>query len=167
MVRRTSEVSVQQDECSGGGSKPIGPACASGHPPLASSSDGCQLVRCPVKQCDGLLTASERDYHFRTGLETWVCSVCGHRGYRSREGVIPLFRGGHEFKFSYGPSTHTITVVLSSASVNLWGTHGVNEEQLAKMAAEWALLCGNIKKPVHLGLPSEEFAEFYLYFCGT
>ena len=166
MVRRAAEVSVQQDECSGGGSKPIGPALCIGPSSLASSSDGCQLVRCPVKQCDGLLTASERDYHFRTGLETWICSVCGHQGYRSREGVIPLFRGGHEFKFSYGPSTHTITVV-PVPHPSTWGTHGVNEEQLAKMAAEWALLCGNIKSAVHLGLPSEEFAEFYLYFCGT
>ena len=76
-----------------------------------------------------------------------------------------LFRGGYEFKFSYGPSIQTITIVLSSASVNLWGTHDVNEEQLAKMAAEWALLCGRADKQIHLGIPAEEFADFYLYFC--
>lgn len=105
------------------------------------------------------------EYDSRSGLDSLICTKCGHRGLRSREGVIPLFRGGQEFKFSYGPSTRTVTVVLSSAAVNLWGTHGVNEEQLAKLAAEWTLLCGNTKKPVQLGIPSEEFADFYLYFC--
>ena len=119
MVRRTQRCSVQQGY-SGGGSKPIGTSlCIGPSSPGLPSSDGCQLVRCPVKQCDRLLTASERDHHFRTGLETWICSVCGHQGgiAHGRESC-PLFRGGHEFKFSYGPSTHTITVVLSSASVN-------------------------------------------------
>lgn len=42
----------------------------------------------------------------------------------------------------------------------------MTDEQLAKMAAEWTLLCGNLKKPVNLGIASEEFADFYLYFCG-
>jgi len=166
MVPRTAEVSVQQDECSGGGGNQISSADGASHSKQAFSSEIHHALRCPVKKCLGLLKVSETDYDFRSGLETWVCSECGHRGFRSREGAIPLFRGGHEFKFSYGPSTHTITVVLSSAAVNLWGTHGVNEEQLAKMAAEWTLLCGNTQKPVNLGLPSEEFADFYLYCCG-
>ncbi|HAP41540.1 MAG TPA: hypothetical protein DCQ94_17550 [Nitrospira sp.] len=165
MVPRTAPVSVQQDEYSGGG-EPISPAPETSHSSPATSSEHHHVVRCPSRKCPGLLTVSERDYNFHSGLETWVCNACGHRGFRSREGVIHLFRGGYEFKFSYGPSTQTITVVLSSAAVNLWGTHGVNDEHLAKMAAEWTLLCGNTTTPVNLGLPSEEFADFYLYFCG-
>ena len=43
----------------------------------------------------------------------------------------------------------------------------MNEDQLAKIAAEWALLCGNKIQRVHLGLPAEELADFYLYFCRT
>ncbi len=165
MVPRIAEVSVQQGDPSGGG-KQVSPAHEACHSMQAASSDHRDGLRCPAKKCAGLLKASEADYNFRSGLETWVCEACGHRGFRSREGVIHLFRGGYEFNFSYGPSTQTITVVLSSAAVNLWSTHGVNEERLAKMAAEWTLLCGNTKKSVSLGLPSEEFADFYLYSCG-
>ena len=78
-----------------------------------------------------------------------VCTLCRHQGFRSREGVILLFRGGYEFKFSYGPSVQTITIVLSSAAVNLWSTHDVKDDQLAKIAAEWALLCGHMSRQVH------------------
>ena len=161
MVQRTAEVTVQQDECSGAAGDSGRPAPSPEQVPLADPN----ALLCPVNKCSGLLKVNLADYDLRTGLDSLLCEKCGHRGFRSREGVIPLFRGGHEFKFSYGPSTRTLTVVLSSASVNLWGTHGVNEEQLAKLAIEWTLLCGNTKKPVHLGIPAEEFADFYLYFC--
>jgi len=163
MVQRIAEVTVHENEYSGAPGDPASPSI-----PLSSSdqvSQGSDGARCPVQKCDGRMKVCAAEYDTRSGLESLVCTKCEHRGLRSREGVIPLFRGGHEFKFSYGPSTRTVTVVLSSAAVNLWGTHGVNEEQLAKLAAEWTLLCGNTKKPVQLGLPSEQFADFYLYFC--
>jgi hypothetical protein len=163
VVQRTAEVTVQKDEFSGAAGNPATPSNPVPSPEQASKDpDG---FRCPVHKCDGHMKVCAADYDIRSGLESLVCTKCKHLGLRSREGVIPLFRGGHEFKFSYGPSTRTVTVVLSSASVNLWGTHGVTEEQLAKLAAEWTLLCGNTKKPVHLGIPAEEFADFYLYFC--
>lgn len=163
MVHRIAEVTVQQNEGSGAAGDPATPSTpVPSLPQISTDSDG---ARCPVQKCDGRMKVCAGEYDSRSGLESLVCTKCGHRGLRSREGVIPLFRGGHEFKFSYGPSTRTVTVVLSSAAVNLWGTHGVNEEQLAKLAAEWTLLCGNTKKPVQLGIPSEEFADFYLYFC--
>ena len=123
------------------------------------------IVGCPINKCEGRLDKDVSGYDARSGLEPMVCRQCGHRGFQSREGVMLLFRGGYEFKFSYGPSIKTITVVLSSASVNLWATHDVSEEQLAQMAAEWSLLCGRPDKQVHLGIPAEEFADFYLYFC--
>ena len=163
MVHRIAEVTVQENDGSGAAGDPAAPSTpVSSLAQISKDSDG---ARCPVQKCDGRMKVCAGEYDGRSGLESLVCTTCKHRGLRSREGIIPLFRGGHEFKFSYGPSTRTITVVLSSAAVNLWGTHGVNEEQLAKLAAEWTLLCGNTKKPVQLGIPSEEFADFYLYFC--
>jgi hypothetical protein len=131
----------------------------------ATASNRASAISCPINKCEGNLNKEVSGYDSRSGLEPMVCQQCGHRGFQSREGVMLLFRGGYEFKFTYGPSVQTITVVLSSASVNLWGTHDVNEEQLAKLAAEWALLCGRADKQVHLGIPAEEFADFYLYFC--
>ncbi len=163
MFHRTAEVTVQEDECSGAAGDPATPFTAV--PSSTQSSQDADGSRCPVHKCDGRMKGCPSGYDSRSGLESLVCTKCEHRGLRSREGVIPLFRGGHEFQFSYGPSTRTVTVVLSSAAVNLWGTHGVKEEQLAKLAAEWTLLCGNTTRPVQLGIPSEEFADLYLYFC--
>ena len=131
----------------------------------ATTPDRTSAIRCPINKCEGSLGIDTSGYDSRSGLEPMVCQQCGHRGFQSREGVMLLFRGGYEFKFSYGPSLQTITIILSSASVNLWGTHDVNDEQLAKLAAEWALLCGRADRQVHLGIPAEEFADFYLYFC--
>ena len=121
--------------------------------------------RCPVNKCSGRLRTEASGYNSRTGLELMICTLCGHRGFRSRDGVILLFRGGYEYKFSYGPSIQTLNIVLSSAAVNLWGTHDVSDDQLAKIAAEWALLCGHTSRQIHLGIPAEEFADCYLYFC--
>ncbi len=159
MVQRTAEVTVQQDDSSGAAGHRGIPAEAVPVPGLIASN-GPAILRCPIHKCDGSLKDDASGYDSRTGLESLRCARCGHRGFRSREGVILLFRGGYEFKFSYGPSLQTVTVVLSSASVNLWSTHGVNEDHLAKIAAEWSLLCGNRTKRVHLGIPAEEFADF-------
>ncbi|HAN92726.1 MAG: hypothetical protein WAU44_17785 [Nitrospira sp.] len=164
MVQRTAEVTVPHDNSSGPTDPKEPPAGAVPGPDLVASN-GPTPLRCPTHKCNGLLSTDASGYDPYTGLDVLVCTQCKHRGFRSREGVILLFRGGYEFKFSYGPSLQTITVVLSSASVNLWSTHGVNDEQLAKIAAEWSLLCGNTTKRVHLGIPAEEFADFYLYFC--
>lgn len=133
--------------------------------PASAASNGSSVPFCPINQCAGLLKGETSSCDSRTGLEEWVCALCGHRGFRSREGVILLFRGGYEFKFSYGPSLQTITVILSSGAVNLWSTHGVNDDQLAKVAAEWILLRGYTTKRLHLAIDAEEFADFYLYFC--
>lgn len=164
LIEPSAEVTVQKNDRSGTAGDP-----AHSSTPISFSHEAFtdrDGVRCPVQKCGGRMTVCAAEYDTRSGLESLVCTTCKHKGLRSREGVIPLFRGGHEFKFSYGPSTRTVTVRLSSASVNLWGTHGVSEEQLAKLAAEWTLLCGNTKKPVNLGIPAEEFADLYLYFCG-
>lgn len=164
MARRTTELTPQQIGCSGenrGQGIPLESVVASGciSPNLPPG------LGCPMNKCNGRLTIHAAGYDSRTGLEAMECPLCGHRGFRSREGVSLLFRGGYEFKFSYGPSIQIITIVLSSAAVNLWGTHDVTDDQLAKIAAEWALLCGHKDGQVHLGIPSEQFADFYLYFC--
>ncbi len=164
MARRTVQVTSQENGSSGDAHSQ---ELLAGVVPILEPviSTGLVLVGCPVSKCAGLLRGDASGYDSRMGLEPMVCTLCGHRGFRSREGVLLLFRGGYEFKFSYGPSIHTITIVLSSAAVNLWGTHDVTDDQLAKIAAEWALLCGHTSKQVHLGIPADEFADFYLYFC--
>lgn len=164
MAQRTAEVTLQQDKSPGAGRHEEMPATTVPIPGPARSKDPASPF-CPVNKCDGSLTSEATGYDPRTGLELLVCTTCGHRGFQSRDGVILLFRGGYEFKFSYGPSLQTLTVVLSSAAVNLWSTHNVTDDQLAKIAAEWSLLCGRTTKRVHLGIPAEEFADFYLYFC--
>ena len=162
MARRSAEIiSHEKRETKLRQEAVSAPGTGSKKPGIDRISD----IGCPVNKCEGRLNKDVSGYDSSTGLEPMVCRHCGHRGFQSREGVMLLFRGGYEFKFSYGPSIQTITIVLSSASVNLWGTHDVNEEQLAKMAAEWALLCGRADKQIHLGIPAEEFADFYLYFC--
>ncbi|MCC2641366.1 MAG: hypothetical protein K0S45_1779 [Nitrospira sp.] len=133
--------------------------------PASASSSGSSAPFCPINKCAGRLKGEISGDDPRTGLEGLVCAICGHRGFRSREGVMLLFRGGYEFKFSYGPSLQTITVLLSSGAVNLWSTHGVKEDQLAKAAAEWVLLQGYTTKRLNLAIDAEEFADFYLYFC--
>ena len=164
MARRTAEVTSHQNG-------PVGDQGSQKTPaqplidPGSTIPDSLTAISCPVNKCNGRLGYDASGYDSRTGLESMVCPICGHRGFRSREGVLLLFRGGYEFKFSYGPSIQTLTIVLSSAAVNLWGTHDVKDDQLAKIAAEWALLCGRTGKQVHLGIPAEEFADFYLYFC--
>lgn len=161
MARHSAEVTSQANESSGDELPHQEPPQV----PDSATKDSSTSPRCPINKCAGFLGSKGPAYDPRTGLEPMVCPVCGHRGFRSRDGVILLFRGGYEFKFSYGPSIRTITIVLSSAAVNLWSTHNVNDDQLAKLAAEWALLCGRTERQVHLGIPAEEFADFYLYFC--
>lgn len=164
MARRIAEVISQQNGSSGDEGHQRIPQAPQGVPD-STAPDSTSSVSCPINKCAGSLRGEASAYDPRTGLEPMVCLVCGHRGFRSRDGVILLFRGGYEFKFSYGPSIQTITIVLSSAAVNLWSTHDVKEDQLAKIAAEWALLCGHTGRQIHLGIPAEEFADLYLYFC--
>ena len=167
MSRGAAEVSLQESGSSRREDQEGLPAAAAVPLPTPTQSKDPAVLICPINKCSGSLKTDAKGYDSRTGLELLVCMACGHRGFRSREGVILLFRGGYEFKFSYGPSIQTLTVVLSSAAVNLWASHGVSDDQLAKLAAEWCLLCGNTKKQVHLGIPAEEFADFYLYYCRT
>ena len=65
------------------------------------------------------------EYDSRSGLESLVCTTCEHRDWFAR-GHHPIVSGGHEFKFSYGLPRARVTVVLSSAAVNLVG-HNTGE----------------------------------------
>ncbi|MFO0730106.1 MAG: hypothetical protein U0361_03755 [Nitrospiraceae bacterium] len=119
---------------------------------------------CPSAECAGLMHCEPPSFDDRMGVDALRCDRCGTQGLQSHEGVILLFRGGYEYKFSFGPSVETLTVVLSSAAVNLWSTHGVSPDHLAIYAAEWALLKGIRNRPVRLMIESEDFVEFYRYF---
>ena len=119
---------------------------------------------CPASGCSGTMQCDTPAYDVQLGVDSLRCERCGCRGLQSREGVLLLFRSGYEYKFSFGPSVETLTVVLSSAAVNLWSTHAVTPDQLAIYAAEWALLRGIRNRPIRLMADSEDFTEFYLYF---
>jgi hypothetical protein len=164
MARRTARITPKDNGRSEDWDQLNMPAPSVSVPASVTSNDSSGLL-CPINKCAGRLNGDISRYDSRTGLEELVCHLCGHRGFRSRDGAILLFRGGYEYKFSYGPSLQTITVVLSSGAVNLWSTHGVNDDQLAKVAAEWVLLRGYTTKRLHLAIDAEEFADFYLYFC--
>jgi hypothetical protein len=82
----------------------------------------------------------------------------------ARQGVHLVFRGGEEYVFAYGSSNGMLTVALSSEAIALFKSHHIGADELARRAAEWALLRGRVSGTVTLGLQHEEFAAFYWYF---
>lgn len=119
---------------------------------------------CPVPQCGQSMSPDPRNgYDARTGLEGVVCPHCGHCGMKARDGVHLLFAGQHEYVFSYGPSLSCLKVVLSTAVLNLFSTHGVTSVPLATSMAEWALLKGQVCGTVR---PSGDLAHSGCYeYC--
>ena len=75
-----------------------------------------------------------------------------------------MFRGGEEYVFAYGSSNGMLTVALSSEAIALFKSHHIGVDELARRAAEWALLRGHASGTVALGLQHEELAAFYWYF---
>ena len=97
-------------------------------------------------------------------LLVWHCSHCAHQGVTARQGIQLVFRGGEEYVFAYGSSKGMLTVALSSEAIALFKSHHVGADELARRAAEWALLRGRVSGTVTLSLQHEEFAAFYWYF---
>jgi hypothetical protein len=98
-----------------------------------------------------------------TGLETLVCSTCGHQGFRATGEIQILFGGRHEHRCIYGPSRLTITVVCSGAALVNFGERGLCPSQVAISAVSWALLMGQVAGTVHLLLESPVYAPCHEY----
>lgn len=122
--------------------------------------------KCPQFECKGRMQFNPTaDIAPFIGLQQVCCTHCDHQGMVSREGVQLLFRGGHEYLFSYGNSVTTLIVVLTAHAVDVFRSHGLGPDILAKRVAEWALLKGHCTGTVHLSLESAIFAEFYRHYC--
>jgi hypothetical protein len=97
-------------------------------------------------------------------LLKWHCSHCAHAGMTAKHGIQLVFRSGLEYVFAYGSSTGMLTVMLSSEAIALFKTHHIGADELARRAAEWALLRGRPHSRVNLGLQHEELAALYWYY---
>jgi hypothetical protein len=71
-----------------------------------------------------------------------------------------MFRSGEQYIFALNTSSTTLPVRLSSAAIGLFKSHGIGADDLASLAARWALSRG--LNSVDLALSSEHFTELYL-----
>lgn len=74
-----------------------------------------------------------------------------------------VFRLAHEYVLTNDPYQSAITVVLPAGSIALCQTYGLDAEDLAKQAAEWALLSGNSSDTLTLAPERQEFLDFTDY----
>jgi hypothetical protein len=120
---------------------------------------------CPAVGCSGTMDVETvMECLEGTGLEAVSCRVCGHRGFRSREGIQTLFGGRHEHVCSYGPSPLTLTIVFSGAALALFRNRGLSPAQAAEYAVQWTLLCGQVAGTVHLILETPALGRCYEHF---
>jgi hypothetical protein len=123
--------------------------------------------RCPKYGCGHVMMIDSSGLNPISGLRRWSCAVCGHNGMTTEHGMNLLFRGGLEYVFGFGVSLTPLTIVLSSAAIGLYSSHGVKTDELAALMAEWVLLSGKCEGKVFFSLETEAFADFYNYFCLT
>ena len=134
-----------------------------------SHHDGTVVPFCPT--CSPQVPMVQSGHDFQPAgcdeLLTWHCSHCAHAGMTARHGIQLVFRSGLKYVFVYGSSSGMLTVVLSSEAVALFKTHHMGADELAKRAADWALLRGRPNSTVNLGLQHEELASFYWYYYDS
>jgi hypothetical protein len=119
--------------------------------------------RCPALGCGALMTSDPMRCLDGTGLQSFRCPACGHRGFQAREGIHSLFGGHHEHVCGYGPSRLTLTVVFSGGALVLFAERGLNPSEAAKAVCRWALLCGQVAGTVQMFLESPALAQCYEY----
>jgi hypothetical protein len=81
----------------------------------------------------------------------------------SSSNMLLVFRYGYEYVFIHG-ETSMLTVTLSTTAINLFSRYNMESDDLAKQAAEWAVLEGRSSGIVDLGPESEDFSEFCRYY---
>jgi hypothetical protein len=76
--------------------------------------------------------------------------------------ILLVFRCGHEYVFTHG-QIQMLTVTLSTTAITLFDRHNVKADDLAKEAAEWALLNNRMSGIVDLSAESDlsDFCRYY------
>jgi hypothetical protein len=110
------------------------------------------------RSCDD---SENEPYHFRRPALPKLCTpMIAKVAQAGCASLCLVFRSGEQYVFAVGDSTKTFTVRLSSAAIGLFKSHGIGADDLARIAARWAL--GRGMKTVTLELTSEEFTDLYL-----
>jgi hypothetical protein len=82
------------------------------------------------------------------------------QGREGNDRLLLVFRSGEQYVFAIDDSAKTLPIRLSSAAIGLFKSHGIGADDLARLAARWALRRGLTR--VDLALSSEHFTELYL-----
>jgi hypothetical protein len=78
-----------------------------------------------------------------------------------------VFRGGYEYVFTHGDTMEFLAVMLSATAISLFDQYNVTADELAKQAAEWALLVRRTSRTVDLGPDADDFLQFCRYYFDT
>jgi hypothetical protein len=119
---------------------------------------------CPREECRGSLLFDPIDptQHHASGLDSLVCPMCGHRGMKARLGLLLLAHDGDEYRFSYGPSLSTLTIILSRKVMHLF-PRDMSPVQLATSVAEWVLLTGREEGTIELAREAVALSDCHEY----
>jgi hypothetical protein len=75
-----------------------------------------------------------------------------------------VFRGGLEYVFTHGENAEFVTVSLSLVAIRLFEQSHLTADNLAKQAAEWALLIKPGNRKVDFSAASGDLSEFCQYY---
>ena len=98
-----------------------------------------------------------------TNFDQWQCPRCDRQGATATNGTQLVFRGGEEFIFTFGASMRSMTVRLSADAIDLFRTHRIDPQDLARRMAEWALLRGWSHGTVCLDSTTDDLRQFHRY----
>ena len=122
---------------------------------------------CPLALChQQMRPATSRfngGYDSKTGLRYFHCPTCGHTGMVAAGGVQLVFRLAHQYVLTFDPFFSTVTVVLPPRVIAMGQTYGLDAEELAKHAADWALLSANNFDTLTLIPERQEYLDFTDY----
>jgi hypothetical protein len=125
----------------------------------------CPLVLCR-QQMHPETSRFHAGYDSTTGLRYFRCPACGHTGMVAAGGVQLVFRFAQQYVLTYDPFLSTITVILPPCLIAMGQTYGLEDEEVAKHAADWTLLSGNKSDTLTLIPEGEEFFDFTGYLSS-
>jgi hypothetical protein len=78
-----------------------------------------------------------------------------------------VFRGELEYVFTHGENGDFVTVTLSTVAIRLFHRSRLTADNLAKQAAEWALLLKPGRKMVDFSHGTSDLSEFSRYYFAN